>query len=81
MNTKPSDTTKHQAKRLDEAAENLKRILKEIEPYVREAEVENYSTAGKWQAADGINDETALTNDALAILRRVSRPIDEHTRI
>jgi len=78
MSDKSCKIPKPQSERLDEAAKNLERILKKIEPYLNAMEVGGYSTAGKWQAMDGNNVSTTLTHEVFdSILRRVSRPVNE----
>jgi hypothetical protein len=38
--------------RMDVAAENLKRIMRELAPYERKTVVEELSTAGTWRASE-----------------------------
>jgi len=39
--------------RLERAAENLKRILRELEPYTHKPAVREVSTEGTWTSSDG----------------------------
>ena len=48
VKTAKKGKTKAQAKRLSEAAHNLKEIEKMIAPFVKQRQFRKYSTDGKW---------------------------------
>jgi hypothetical protein len=52
----------HEAvERFESAAANLKRILRELEPYEHKAKVEELSTAGTWRSPEDVQPLVAIS--------------------
>jgi hypothetical protein len=47
------------AEKMREAAENLRKILREIAPYERKPKSEEISTAGTWRSSEGTSTQIA----------------------
>ncbi len=71
--TQKTDLDQETKNRLENAIKNLKEIQEKISPFVREREIVDFSTAGKWIPSES-NQEVFTRDDFHNFLKKISQP-------